>query len=173
MTYSIKAIIRALVAPNHGIRCSERLWRTAMTELDRRGARRHEAGVFFLGSMINGQRLVEDLVFYDDLDANAYQTGVCVLHAPAFAHLWSICRERKLTVVADAHTHGGVAIQSESDRTNPMVARSGHVAIIVPNFAIAPVPMGQLGIYEYQGNHTWSDRSPRRTSGFLYVGRWS
>lgn len=32
-----------------------------------------------------------------------------------------------MMVVADVHTHPGRAFQSESDRTNPMVARAGHI----------------------------------------------
>ncbi|PTE14518.1 hypothetical protein C5F44_09075 [Fuscovulum blasticum DSM 2131] len=114
-----------------------------------------------------------DVVFYDDLEPQAYSTGVCVLHAPAFAKLWSLCRERKLTVVADVHTHGGRAIQSKADRTNPMVARAGHVGLILPDFAIAPIRWDQVGIYEYRGDHQWHDRSPRVRRGFFYTGLWS
>lgn len=173
MISSIKAIIRALVAPKHRVSCPTRFWHTVVGELDRRGQRIHEAGVFLLGRNRAGRGEVTDAVYYDDLDPHAYSTGVCILHAPAFAKLWSICRERGLTVVADVHTHGGHAIQSEADRTNPMVARAGHVAIILPDFAIAPIRWNQVGIYEYRGDHTWHNRSPRMTSGFFYAGLWS
>lgn len=173
MTFSIRAIIRALAAPDHRLSCRGSLWRDVLSELDRRGARRHEAGAFLLGADSNGRRSVLDVVFYDDLDPKAYASGVCVLHGDAFAKLWQLCREKKLTVVADVHTHPGRAFQSSSDRTNPMVARDGHVAIIVPGFAAAPVNHAELGIYEYRGNHTWTDRSPHQSRGFLYTGLWS
>lgn len=114
-----------------------------------------------------------DVIYYDDLDRTAYATGVCVLHGDAFAKLWQLCRTKGLTVVGDIHTHPGATFQSHSDRTNPMVARDGHVAIIVANFAAAPVNQKDLGIYEYRGNHTWTDRSPRKANGFLYTGFWS
>ena len=173
MTFSIKAIIRAFVAPNHRLRCKRSLWRAVLTELDRRGERCHEAGAFLLGPETNGRREVTQVVFYDDLDPAAYSTGVCVLHAPAFSKLWATCREMKLTVVADIHTHPGRALQSGTDRMNPMVAQPGHIAIIVPDYAIAPVHAGALGIYEYRGQHVWFDRSPRVQWGFLYTGFWS
>ena len=173
MTFSIKTTIRALAAPEHGISCPRALWNRVLAELDIRGARRHEAGAFFLGMQRGRRREVTDVIYYDDLDPQAYSTGVCVLHAPAFAALWAICRERKLTVVGDVHTHPGRASQSKSDRTNPMVARAGHVAIIVPKYAVAPVDCGQLGIFEYQGSHSWIDRSPRAGGHFLYTGFWS
>lgn len=173
MTFSIKAIIRAFVAPEHRITCPRHLWQAVMRELDRRGHRVHEAGVFLLGHMRGGRREVTDVVFYDDLESEAYSSGVCVLHAPAFAKLWAICRERQLTVVGDIHTHGGCAAQSEADRRNPMVARASHVAIIIPNFAMAPIPWQTIGIYEYLGEHRWHDRSPRYSRGYLYTGLWS
>jgi proteasome lid subunit RPN8/RPN11 len=173
MTFSIKATIRAFVAPDHRLSCPGRLWHAVTRELDRRGERVHEAGVFLLGRTRGERREVTDVVFYDDLDPNAYSTGVCVLHAPAFAKLWSLCRERELTVVADVHTHGGRAIQSEADRTNPMVARAGHVGVILPDFAVAPIRWDQVGIYEYRGSHHWNDQSPRVCPGFFYTGLWS
>jgi len=173
MTFSIKATIRALVAPEHRLSCSPAFWNEVMGELDRRGERQHEAGVFLLGPASEGRRVATRAIYYDDLSPHAYATGVCVLYADAFAKLWSICRESGLTVVADIHTHGGAAFQSIADKNNPMVARAGHIAIIVPNMAAAPVPMQQVGIYEYRGNHQWFDRSPQVRRGFLYMGLWS
>lgn len=173
MIFSIKAAIRAFVAPSHRINCSRRKWRWILGELERRGGNRHEAGVFLLGIERGKRKEVTDAVFYDDLDPEAYSTGVCVLRGESFAKLWEMCRERKLTVVADVHTHPGAAYQSESDRTNPMVARAGHVAIIVPNFAAMPCRADQLGVYEYRGNHEWSTRTHPRTRHYFYTGFWS
>ncbi len=173
MTFSIRTTIRALAAPEHRISCPRRLWRCIVEELDCRGEGDHEAGVFLLG-VDNRRRLeVKEAVFYDDLDPNAYDTGVCVLHGDAFAKLWTPCRERGLTVVADAHTHGGAAIQSCSDRTNPMIARTGHVAIIVPNMARPPVEHASLGVYEYRGEHAWTNHGGKNATRFFYVGLWS
>jgi hypothetical protein len=173
MSFSIKAIIRAFAAPGHRLRCPNRMWRQIVGELERRGRRRHEAGAFLLGVERDGQREVREAVFYDDLDPQAYATGVCILHGDAFAKLWAICRAKKLTVVADAHTHPGAASQSSSDKANPMIARSGHIAIIIPEFARWPIRAGQLGIYEYCGQHDWIDRNPAKAPGYFYTGLWS
>jgi hypothetical protein len=170
MTFSIKATIRAFVAPDHRITCNARRWRRIVGELERRGGRRHEAGAFLLGHETSSRREVTDTIYYDDLDHDAYASGVCVLHGDAFAKLWAECRRRKLTVVADVHTHGGAAYQSGSDKTNPMVARPGHIAIIVPDFAAWPIAAGRLGIYEYRGQHEWTDRTHPKTRNFLYTG---
>jgi proteasome lid subunit RPN8/RPN11 len=173
MNFSIKAIIRAFAAPEHRLNCHPALWRQLTRELDLRGGRQHEAGAFLLGTRIGDKRKVADIVFYDDLDQNAYSSGVCVLHGEAFAKLWAICREKRLTVVADVHTHPGQAFQSHSDKTNPMVAREGHIAIIIPDFSAPPVERHRIGIFEYRGGHQWDDRSPARGRKFLYSGYWS
>lgn len=173
MRFSPKAAMRAWLAPEHRLSCGRGLWRQTIRELDRRGERRHEAGAFLLGRERDGRSEVEDVVFYDELDPRAYDTGVCVLYGEAFGRLWAICRERGLDVVADVHTHGGEASQSEADRRNPMVARAGHVAIIVPDFAAGRMPAARASVFEYLGDHRWTDRSPRLRSPFLYVGLWS
>jgi proteasome lid subunit RPN8/RPN11 len=173
MSFSIKAIIRAWLAPDHRVSCPSRYWKRLVGELERRGGHEHEAGAFLLGSERRGRYEVRDAVFYDDLDPDAYATGVCVLHGDAFAKLWELCREKKLTVVADVHTHPGGAAQSPTDRANPMVARAGHVAIIVPNYASWPLAPADLGVYEYRGQHQWTDRSAAGSKRFFYTGFWS
>ncbi len=171
MISSIKAIIRAFAAPDHKLSCPTALWERIMAELRRRGGQRHESGAFLLGMERGARRGALDVVFYDDLDPRAYESGVCILKANAFSKLWALCRARNMTVVADIHTHPGVAFQSEADRMNPMVARAGHIAVIVPNFAAAPVDCEQLGIFEYQGEHRWADKANAR--GYIYTGFWS
>jgi proteasome lid subunit RPN8/RPN11 len=149
------------------------MWSQILAELARRGEGFHEAGVFLLGVDRGGRREVQDVVFYDDLDPEAYATGVCVLHSDAFAKLWATCREKKMTVVADVHTHPGEAFQSSSDKANPMVARLGHIAIIIPDYARQPIRPRQLRIHEYCGQHEWIDRSPVKSPGFFYTGQRS
>jgi hypothetical protein len=173
MSFSIKAIIRAFVAPKHRLICSARMWRRILSELERRGEHSHESGVFLLGVECESTREILDAIYYDELDPGAYSSGVCMLHGDAFAKLWALCRRRNLTVVADAHTHPVEAFQSSSDKTNPMVAQVGHIAIIIPNFARPPVQARHLRIYEYCGQHDWTDRSPARAPGYFYTGIWS
>ncbi len=173
MNFSIKATIRAFVTPEHRLSCPSTAWRGIVAELERRGGGQHESGVFLLGVQHGERREVQAAVYYDELDPNAYASGVCILHGDAFAKLWALCRARNLMVVADAHTHPTGAFQSFSDRTNPMVARPGHIAIIIPNFARWPIPPHQLGLYEYRGDHQWTDRNARKAPGYFYTGFWS
>jgi hypothetical protein len=173
MSFFTKATIRGFAAHKHRLSFNPRLWRHLITEMETRSEGRHESGAFLLGVSRNGQREVRDIIFYDDVDSRAYSTGVCVLHGDAFARLWAECRRRKMTVVADAHTHPEGAFQSWSDKANPMVARAGHIAIIIPNFARRPIRMADIRMYEYRGQHEWIDCSPSKKPHYFYSGVWS
>lgn len=143
-----------------------------MKQLSTTGGGVHEAGCFVLGTIKGRNRQAVRCIYYDDLDPTAYATGVCVLDGNAFTRLWDICRSEKMSVIADIHTHPGAAFQSPSDRTNPMVARAGHLAIIVPNYAFGWIWRHRLGLYQYQGDHQWKNLSGWKARSHLKVG-WS
>jgi proteasome lid subunit RPN8/RPN11 len=138
---------------------SRSLWAECMAELKRRGHDRHESGCFVLGAVKGRKKRAVRCVYYEELDPEAYSSGVCILHGSAFPKLWEACRAEGLTVVADIHTHPGAAFQSEADRRNPMIARAGHLAVIVPNFAHGTNRRRQLGLFRYEGDHRWTDLS--------------
>ena len=146
------------------------LWSGCMAELRRRGLGRHESGCFVLGTVDGHRRRAARCVYYDELDRKAYASGVCILHGDAFPKLWEICRAGGLSVVADIHTHGGEAFQSQADRRNPMIARRGHLAVIVPRFAQPPVWRHQLGFSRYEGDHRWTDLSGWQARSVLKTG---
>jgi hypothetical protein len=131
------------------------LWNEVTSELHRRTEGVHESGAFLLGKRNGDARTVHAVVYYDELDPGAYDSGVCVLHAEAFSGLWDRCSASGLSVVADIHVHPYGAGQSPSDRENPMIARAGHVAIILPRMAKPPIRRWAVGVYEYEGAHRW------------------
>lgn len=172
MSFSIRAIIRDLVAPDHRISCPSSLWNMGLIELNRRGMGSRESGAFLLGRCENGKCHVTQIIYYDDLDPHCLDTGIIVFDGSYFRDLWRICRETGMDVLADVHTHPGRPIQSGLDRDNPMIGTKGHIAIIVPNLATKPVKANQLGVYEYQGNHTWKPYLGQDAKKYLYIGRW-
>lgn len=172
MITSIRGTIRAFVAPHHKLACSPSLWERMREDLARRGGGRRESGAFLLGTADKERRSVVEYVLYDDLEPACLDSGIVVFQGAGYGPLWAACRERKLTVVADIHTHFGVPRQSEADRTHPMIATPGHIAIIMPHFAERRVPMRELGLYHYLGDHQWDDWT-KDASRRLYVGRWA
>lgn len=115
---------------------------------------------------------MERFVFYDDLARGCLDAGIVVFDGAGYGPLWRMCRETGTKVVADVHTHPGAARQSPTDKANPMIAQRGHVALIVPDFARRRVHPSQMGVYEYEGNHRWRDRSGKSAGEFFYVGMW-
>ena len=146
--------------------CTSTFWSDLIRELHRRGAERTEAGALLLGTTaVDGARKLEEAVYYDDIDPNSLSRGYVRLDRRRLGPLWAHARQRRLKVVADVHTHPGIALQSGSDRANPMMPRAGHLALIVPDYARKPLPVEAVGVFEYLGNRLWrtlSDcRSPR------------
>lgn len=172
MTFSIRAIIRAVVAPDHRVSCARALWEQGLNELRRRGGGVRESGAFLLGRQDGVRRRISRFAFYDDLDTHCLDSGIVTFDGAGYGPLWSLCRTTGLTVIGDIHTHPGVARQSSSDRTNPMVATPGHLAIIVPRLAQPSFKWPELGIYEYLGQHRWHEHSGAGAARFFYVGFW-
>jgi hypothetical protein len=171
MNFSIAETIRRLLAPRHELSCSWWRWRRLLAGLRARGRGVRESGAFLLGTHDAAvRRHIVDFVLYDDLDPHALDTGIVRLDGRHFGKLWDMCEAHGLTMVADVHTHPGGAAQSGSDRAHPIIARAGHLALIVPNFAVAPVVREALGIYRYGGGGQWDTIAFERHRDFFHIG---
>jgi proteasome lid subunit RPN8/RPN11 len=163
--------MRRLLSPRHAISCSWFLWRRLTRALRSRGLRgRRESGAFLLGVRSEGAARITDFILYDDLDPNCLSSGIIHFDGRYFSELWAICAQRGLVVVADVHTHPMGASQSSSDRTHPMIAEKGHIALIIPNFASAPARRRELGIYRYSGARTWHTIPGSECASFVHLG---
>jgi proteasome lid subunit RPN8/RPN11 len=128
-----------------------------------------ESGAFLLGQRKDGRARIVDFVLYDDLDPHALDSGIVRFDGRYFSDLWAICRARGLIVVADIHVHPGGSGQSGSDRDHPMITRAGHIALILPQFAIGPQPRRDVGIYRYLGGKRWDTVRPSERREFFHI----
>lgn len=116
-------------------------------------------------------RRVVDVEYFDDLDPDSLR-GHIEIEGYAFSRLWEICEAKNLTVIADVHTHPGASVrQSPIDKANPMIARVGHVALIVPHLATRRVRTRQVGVHQYSGNGEWDSWFGRSAARRLSVRR--
>ena len=145
------------------------LWEELLEKLRERGAGVRESGAFLLGDGAGAERVATKFVLYDDLDPECLAEGYVHFDGRYYGRLWEICQREALSVVADVHTHPGGSGQSESDRTHPMVSIAGHIAIIVPNYAQAPVATKDVGVYVYRGRHRWLAYRARRAAKVLDI----
>ena len=172
MLYYIRRTISRALSPQHKLRCTTRTWNELLRQLHIRGGNQRESGAYLLGGIDpDGRRRISCIAYYDDLDPNALSLGHIKLDRRRLGSLWSECRRHQLDVIADVHTHPGRAIQSSSDRANPMLPELGHLAIIIPNYARPPVHKKDVGIFEYQGRQRWLALSTEESS--LYLAPWA
>lgn len=154
--------------PRIEIDCS--LWQQIIQELGRRsldGSR--ESGVFLLGSQDEGANRVVRAVYFDDLDPECL-VGNIHIRSSGFSNLWDICETERLRTIADIHTHPNTSVvQSPTDRANPMIAREGHLALIVPHYSTRPVKAREVGVHEYRGNHGWDSWFGSRVERILRI----
>lgn len=137
---------------------SKQLWSGLIAHLRAQGRGTRESGAFLLGLKASAGRVVTGFLPYEELQADALQEDYVSLSAASFSKLWAVCQEHNLSVVADVHTHRFGPQQSRSDKTNPMVALAGHVALIVPHFAQGNIQLADIGVHVYQGSHRWASQ---------------
>lgn len=157
--------------PISNLRVPVLLWAKVIFQLRRRGKGMRESGAFLLGPEDSAAGIVTTFLCYDDLDPDAL-SGAIAFHAEGYAALWKHCREKKLQVLADVHTHPGPNVrQSSIDQRNPMIPMTGHTAMIVPNFARTGWwSLSAVGVYEYLGDFKWRIHGPsqkRRRVGLV------
>jgi proteasome lid subunit RPN8/RPN11 len=150
------------------------LWARTIAELRRRGHGARESGAFLLGRQGGFSAKVTSFICYDDLDPDAYQSGAIEFHAAGYAALWKHCRQKGLQLLCDVHTHPGKDVrQSHIDRRHPMIAISGHTAMIVPNFAnTSRWSLQAVGVYEYLGNFEWRTYDSRTSPCRVQLTLW-
>jgi proteasome lid subunit RPN8/RPN11 len=134
----------------------QRLWDEMILELGRRGLGGHrEAGAFLLAPRDDDRTRVTGVAYLDDLDPDCL-VGSIHFHGSGYSALATLCEREQLRVVADVHTHPGIWVgQSDVDRNNPMIALPGHLALILPHYAMRPVGTHEVGIHEYRGDEGW------------------
>lgn len=158
---------KAATTPASLLEASAQLWSELVAHLRRQSGGVRESGAFLLGSKEAPTRVITRYLPYEQLQADALHDDYVSLSAASFSKLWDLCRAERLSVVADIHTHRFGAGQSRSDRTNPMVALAGHIALIVPRFAQGEVCVSNVNMYVYQGSHRWASYSGSDVDGRL------
>ncbi len=169
----IRRAISAIIAPRARLRLNSGFFDSIVAEIHRRGDEKRESGAFLLGSIApDGSRIADDVVYYEDLNPRCTQYGGIALDPDAFAEVWRIASERGKQVVADLHSHPGRAEQSDIDKTHPVVALAGHVALIVPDFGRHGGSRSGLGVFEYLGGHNWLTIGATHQRKYIDLGWW-
>lgn len=115
-----------------------------------------EAGAFLLGGLDDTGRQVTSYLMYDFVAPESSREHAYVAFtAEEMARAWEHCYRTGLQVVADVHTHPLGPGQSVTDRAHPIVSMTGHVALIVPFFALRNPQPVDLGVHVFLGAGQW------------------
>lgn len=156
-------------APRPSLCVASPVWEDLLAKLRERGGGVRESGAFLLGSGTGPARIASRILLYDDLDPNCLNEGYVHFDGRHYGRLWEICAAESLSVVADVHTHPGGPGQSHSDKTHPMVAIPGHIALIVPNYAQPPLGAADVAVYVYRGRYRWTAYRGRSAARVLNI----
>lgn len=143
------------------------VWTSLVLDLCRRGKGRRESGAFLLGRPNQTANTVHEWLPYDELDPACLNYDYVRVSTEAFSRLWNVCAERDMEVVGDVHTHPAGPTQSPSDRANPMVSIAGHIALIVPRFAMGSVWPVDVSLNVYLGSRKWSSHFGSRAAALI------
>jgi hypothetical protein len=145
------------------------IWWRLLRGLKARGSGQRESGAFLLGVEATTSARVTAVIFYDDIDPHALDTGIIRLSGRAMNQVWDRCARDGLVLLADVHTHSKGSGQSRSDRDHPMNAMKGHIAFIVPNFAGRVFDLRRISQHRYLGSGQWSDAARPRLRLFHVI----
>jgi proteasome lid subunit RPN8/RPN11 len=163
--------MRQLRFPKHELSCSWILWQRLVRALRERGrSATRESGAFLLGTRNPGRSRISGFVLYDDLDPGCLDTGIVRFDGRYYGALWEILERTKRSVIADVHVHPGEALQSDSDRRNPMIAQAGHISLILPHYAKDSSSHSRARAFVFEERDIWRTISPENTRAFFHVG---
>lgn len=147
------------------------LWQDMHIELRRRGLNgSREAGAFLLGTRLGNKRSVTKAVYFDDLDPDSLVDSIH-FRGHGYSKLWDICEAERLQVLGDVHTHPSTSVtQSSIDRANPMIARVGHIALVLPHFGTHPICAREVGVHEYHAELGWKCWLGKKPESILRLG---
>lgn len=76
-----------------------------------------------------------------------------------------------LQLVAQIHTHPDEAFHSDTDNAIPIVAKSGGLSLVIPNFARGPAELSNYAVYRLGASGSWDHVSPDEACNLLKVSR--
>ena len=157
-----------------GVIISAGIYTAVLAELARRGEGRREAGAFLLADVDDvardaGAPRIVAAAYYDDLDPHCL-TGGITFTATGYTALNALCKQQRLRVVADMHTHPRDWVgQSDLDAAHPMVALPGHIAMIVPRYATGEISVEQIGVHVLGSDTTWQSYFDAEIADIVHV----
>lgn len=114
------------------------------------------------------ERTVQKVVYFDDVDPNAYHDRAITFDTTRLGVVYDICESEGLSIVGDIHVHPAEAFLSPIDAANPVVAVAGHVGIILPYSGRYQIPE-QIAVHTLDASGNWQSIPPGQVASFLGI----
>lgn len=132
------------------------LWQATWAGLRERGGGVREAACVWLGTRSGTVEHAFDVVYLDDLPGTTARRVQHRTSREGVDMLLACARDRKMSLVADIHTHPGRRVDlSEIDQAHPIEFRVGLLALVLPHFATTEPDITTIGLHEYAGDGRW------------------
>lgn len=89
--------------------------------------------------------------------------GVCVVvEGPAIARLNADLYKHRLQMIAQVHSHPGLAYHSTTDDDYAIATKVGCLSLVVPNFAVMPFSLSNCAVYRLSPDGRWEELPTER-----------
>jgi len=77
--------------------------------------------------------------------------------------------KNEMQLIAQIHSHPGLAYHSEADNRYPIVDTYGGISIVVPNFATGEVSLKEAAVFRLALDKTWNKLSDKEVDSLFKV----
>jgi proteasome lid subunit RPN8/RPN11 len=128
-----------------------------------------EGWVFWVGRVVDNLAVIA-AAYVPEQKAYKSEDGVCVVvEAPALHKLNVWLYQNKLELIAQVHSHPGLAYHSDTDDRFPIATTAGAFSIVVPNFARAPLDIANCAVYRLEKSSMWTEMSRQSVEVMMEV----
>lgn len=115
-------------------------------------------GVAFWAGNLNGAVAIVTAAFMPPQSAGQLGDGsAVVVFGEALFEMNVWLHQRGLTLLAQIHSHPGIAYHSETDDLHAIMTQIGGLSIVVPDFAQGAFSLDEVAVYRLMGPATWAE----------------
>lgn len=132
--------------------------------------RRHVEGVALFAGTRNGEVFNISRTIIPEQSAGDVEGGLLYVVKGDELHRISLeLFDSGLQLIAQIHSHPGVAYHSETDDAYPIVTVVGGISIVVPNFARGGINLKEWAVYQLSINNQWIGLSNEQKKVLIHI----
>jgi hypothetical protein len=103
-------------------------------------------------------------------EALRFEKGLCVrVDGPELHRINMWLYEQGLTLIAQLHSHPGVAYHSTTDDAYPIATTVGSLSIVIPDFARSPFSIVRCAVYRLSVDGQWNKLSTDAVRRLIHI----